>query len=156
MEKTYKRRRMLLPGRAKTLLTDTICYLFIFLFAYTACSKAMDYASFARALARYPMIESYAETVAWLVPASEAFVSLLLVFPRTRKIGLYASLALMLVFTAYLLHMVLTMDALPCSCGGVISSMSFDQHIVFNAGFIALALTGLWLYRPKQSMDATR
>src|SRR3546814_5749620 len=59
----------------------------------------------------------------------------------------------MLVFTAYLLNMVFTVDSLPCSCGGVISSMSFDQHIVFNAGFIVLAVIGLVLYKPKQSID---
>ncbi len=150
-----KKKRMVLPGRAKEIIIDIISYLFIFLFAYTAYSKGTDYTAFAKGLERHPLIAGYAEQIAWLVPASEAFVSFLLVFPKTRKVGLYASLALMLVFTVYLLHMVLTMEALPCSCGGVISSMSFPQHIVFNAGFIVLAVVGLVLYKPKRSRDAT-
>jgi hypothetical protein len=34
---------------------------------------------------------------------------------------------------------------LPCTCGGVISKMSWPQHVLFNSGFMILAIVGIQL-----------
>jgi hypothetical protein len=39
--------------------------------------------------------------------------------------------------------MLLSEKDLPCSCGGIISSLSWRQHIIFNGVFILLAITGI-------------
>src|SRR5690606_22137231 len=132
-------KRICFSSRTKEIITDIISYLFIFLFVYTAYSKGMDHSGFSQSLGRYKMIENYAGQISWLITAVEVFVSGLLLFPKTRKLGLIASLILMLTFTAFLLIMVFTMDSLFCSCGGVLNSMGFWEHIWFNVGFIALA-----------------
>lgn len=146
MDKSIQlKKRNHLSGRAKEIIIDGISYLFIFLFIYTAYSKGMDHSGFSKSLSRYGMIEKYAKPIAWLVIASEVFVSSLLLFPRTRRLGLIASLILMLSFTISLLIMAFTMDTQFCSCGGVLNSMGAKEHIWFNIGFIALAIIGVML-----------
>jgi hypothetical protein len=146
MEKSIQiQKRINFPSKTKEIIVDIISYLFIFLFIYTAYSKGTDYATFANSLSRYTIMENYADQIAWLVIAAEVFVSGLLLFPKTRKLGLIASLILMLSFTVALLIMVFTMDTQFCSCGGVLNSMGAKEHIWFNTGFIALSIIGVAL-----------
>lgn len=122
---------------------DITVYLFIVLFMYTAASKLLTIQSFASTLAKSPLIGSLNFVVAWSIPLIEIIISIVLIFPSVRKNGMYAALLLMAVFTLYLVYMVFSGNELPCHCGGVISSMTWQQHIWFNLGFIALAVTGL-------------
>ncbi len=118
--------------------------LLIVLFAYTATSKLNEYSAFAQTISESPLIHNGADTIAWLLPATELIVVLLLFFERTRRAGLYASLLLLVLFTLYLLYMVLFVADLPCSCGGVLRKMSWQQHVWFNLFFIGLNVLGLF------------
>jgi uncharacterized membrane protein YphA (DoxX/SURF4 family) len=113
--------------------------LLILLFAYTASSKLFDHPTFEATLSRTPFISPGAAILAWLVPLSELVLVLLLFFPQTRRAGLYCSIVLLLVFTVYLVAALLSGEHLPCSCGGVISGMSWGLHVAFNLVFIGLA-----------------
>lgn len=117
-------------------------FLLIILFCYTGISKLTDDDGFRKVLYESPLIHKGADTIAWLLPAAELIVVLLLFFERTRRAGLYASLLLLVLFTLYLLYMVLFVAQLPCSCGGVLSKMSWTQHVFFNLFFIVLNLIG--------------
>jgi hypothetical protein len=132
-----------LSAKNREIITDIAVYLFIVLFMYTAASKLLTVNSFASTLAKSPLIGSLNMIVAYAIPIVEIVISLVLIFPTLRKAGLWASLLLMLVFTGYLVYMVYSGSTLPCHCGGVISAMSWQQHIWFNLGFVALAITGL-------------
>jgi hypothetical protein len=55
----------------------------------------------------------------------------------------------MLLFTVYLAWMIQFAAHLPCNCGGVISSMSWKQHIVFNTMVLGMILYGIIYYRRK-------
>jgi hypothetical protein len=130
----------------KDMRTNTafiISLLLIFLFAYTASSKLIDSKAFASMLEEVPLIGRGAGVVAILLPLAELLIALLLLFERTRLMGLYSSLILLFVFTVYLVYMIAVVPQLPCSCGGVISSMSWRQHIVFNLVFIGLTVIGI-------------
>ena len=117
--------------------------LLILLFTYTALSKLSGYEKFVLLLHESPLIHKGADTIAWLLPVTELIVVLLLFFEHTRRIGLYASLLLLVLFTLYLLYMVLFVADLPCSCGGVLSRMSWQQHILFNLFFIIVNLIAI-------------
>lgn len=121
--------------------------LLILLFAYTAISKLFIYRAFTRTLSESPLIHNGADTIAWLLPATELIVVLLLFFEGTRRVGMYASLLLLVLFTLYLLYMVLFVADLPCSCGGVLSKMSWQQHVFFNLFFIVVNLIGIGGFR---------
>jgi len=132
---------------SKKTMAEVIAGLFILLFLYTALSKLSEFAVFRHFLRSSPLIARNAGIMAVLIPAGEILVALLLFLPATRRQGMLASLGLMLVFTAYLAYMLLFVPRLPCSCGGVISRLSWQQHLVFNVVLIGLALLGIQLHR---------
>jgi hypothetical protein len=135
--------------KMKEIAIDLISYLFIILFMYTAASKLLGVEKFASTLAKSPLIGSFNVVVAWAVPIVEIAISILLIVSTTRKLGLYASTGLMAFFTLYLAYMVLSGSKLPCNCGGVISTMSWQQHIWFNLGFVFMGVAGLALCKKK-------
>jgi hypothetical protein len=129
----------------KDIIIEIICSLLIILFIYTSLSKLSAYDNFTVQLSKSPFITSYAESIAWSIPAVEILISLLLVIKRTRLIGLYASFFLMSLFTAYLIIMLNFSYHIPCSCGGALQYLSWNEHIVFNAFFIVIAGAGALL-----------
>jgi putative oxidoreductase len=127
----------------KQSLPQLICALFILVFIYTGISKLLSMEAFVKVLRQSVLLSRFAVVVGWLLPVSELFVAGLLVFPAMRRIGLWLSLLLMVLFTAYIGWMLLYEPRLPCSCGGIIKYMSWKQHLVFNTALIALAITGI-------------
>ena len=117
--------------------------LLILLFAYTAVSKILDNSSFRRVLNESPLIHNGAGILAWLLPATELLIVLLLFLPRYRLWGLWVSLGMLTVFTGYLFYMLFFASHLPCSCGGVLSSLSWKEHLVFNVVFMGINTGGL-------------
>lgn len=125
---------------------ETIRLSFILLFVYTAASKFIDYENFRAVIGQSPLITRFAPVLAVVVPIAEIVIALLLVIPRYRRAGLYASFAIMTLFTVYIIVLLTLSEKIPCSCGGVISQMSWTQHLYFNIVFMLLALLGMWLY----------
>ena len=129
----------------KIITLEVISSLLIILFIYTALSKLSAYDNFIAQLSKSPFITSYANSIAWSIPTVEMLISLMLVIKRTRLIGLYASFFLMSLFTAYLIIMLNFSYHIPCSCGGVLQYLSWNEHIVFNLFFIIISGAGVLL-----------
>lgn len=125
------------------LIADTISALLLLLFLYTALSKLAGYKVFAVALKDIPLIGRYASLIAWLLPVSELLIAILLFFSKTRLAGLFVSFIALLVFSGYLLYMIMYVPHLPCNCGGVLNSLSWKQHIIFNAFFLLINILGI-------------
>jgi hypothetical protein len=128
-------------------LIEIISFTLIILFVYTAVSKLLAYDVFAAVLNETPVVKHFAGWIAWMIPTIELVVALLLIIPSFRAKGLIASFILLFFLTGYLLWMVGFHKELPCNCGGVVKALSWKQHIVFNAFFLALAATGILLTR---------
>jgi uncharacterized membrane protein YphA (DoxX/SURF4 family) len=137
-------------------VTEITSSLLILLFAYTAISKLFNYRTFARTLSESPLIHNGADTIAWLLPATELVVVLLLFFDASRKAGLYVSLCLLIVFSLYIYGMLLFVDDLPCNCGGVLNKMSWKQHLFFNAGFLVINLIGIGRFQLYELLNFLR
>ncbi|MFF5380774.1 MauE/DoxX family redox-associated membrane protein [Pedobacter suwonensis] len=127
----------------RELFFDLTAYLYILLFVYTAVSKIITYPFFLKILSGLPMVGDYYPLLAIFIISAELILGILLIVPKSRYSGLKGSLGLMLVFTIYLAYHIWTGTTLPCSCGGVISQMTWLQHLLFNMGFIMLALVTL-------------
>ena len=143
--------KLQLSDRLKDWLIFLICLICIFLFLYTAHSKITDHQRFLKGLSKVAVIGGSALYISWIVPAAEVLTVILLGIPHTYKWGLYGFTCLMILFTGFILSMVLWAKKLPCHCGGVIEKLSWTQHIWFNLVFIALALFALWLSKLKTS-----
>lgn len=113
-------------------LSELIAAFLILLFLYTAITKLKAPHTFAAALAHSPLLGNFATTLSWLVPFTELIIVALLILPSTRRTGLWWSAGLMLMFTAYILYMLLTQSTLPCTCGGVLEQWNWRTHFWFN------------------------
>jgi len=134
---------------------EVISMLFIILFVYTAVSKFLDYSNFRAVIGQSPLLTPYAAALAVAVPVIEILIALQLAVPRYRRAGLYASFALMTLFTTYIIVLVTMSDKIPCSCGGVISRMTWQQHLYFNIFFVLLAFLGMWLHQQNPDDEFT-
>ena len=139
----------------RKLLPDIAVFLFIVLFVYAALTKLLDYEKFAIQLGQSPMLTRHAAIIAWAVPVSEFALSILLIIPGTRVAGLYGSLFIMVMFTAYIVLASHFSDYVPCSCGGVLEGMSWTQHLIFNVIFVLLGLTAIVLHPPNHGTHSS-
>ena len=138
----------------KSVLSNIIGGLFILLFTYTALSKLAGYARFRFVLSTAPLVHHYAGWIAAIIPAAELAIAALIFIPSTAKKGLIAGVCLLSVFTIYLVFMILTYPNLPCSCGGVIQQLSWQQHIAFNIFFITAGLAGIYMQNKELNTPA--
>lgn len=139
----------------KKRVIEIITSLLIILFVYAALTKLFDYYNFKTQLGKSPFLTFMSGFAAWSIPASELIVVGLLSFKRTRELGLYASLFLMTLFTAYIYAMLNFSYYVPCSCGGILSEMEWSQHFIFNIFFVVISITGIVL-QSKESLVGSK
>ena len=139
----------------RQVLLESISALLIMLFLYASISKFLDFRLFTRQMYNQPFPNSWTPFIIWFVPSLEIAISLALIFERTRMIGLITSFIVMVVFTLYTGSVLLHFFAyVPCSCGGVISKLTWKQHLFFNLFFVGISLTGIILQRKKKSSQS--
>jgi hypothetical protein len=121
-------------------IVPTASLLLVLLFVYTATSKLLDLDTFKWRLAQMPHLSAYADLLQWGIPFSELTITSLLLLPRFRTLGLYASFALLGLFTIYIIAVLASDHPTSCSCGGIISALGWREHILFNGAFMLMAL----------------
>lgn len=123
-----------------------ISTLLLVLFVYAAITKIRDYEIFKVRLDQSPMLQGMGDWWAVIIPVALLSVAVLLLFERTRKIGLKYALGLMVAFTIYIgVVLLFFSEFLPCSCNGVFEFFNWKQHLWFNLFFTALAGLGVFL-----------
>lgn len=127
----------------KDTFSKVLASMLVILFIYAGLSKLMDYSTFRFQLGRSPYVTGIAGFVAWSMPVAEIVTALLLTFQRTRLFGFYSSFFIMVLFTGYIYAMLRYSPFLPCSCGGVLSAMSWQQHLYFNVFFVLVSAAGV-------------
>lgn len=136
----------------KSTIIETIVILYISMFLYTAISKWSDITMTREQMALMPLLTPVAHIIVWLLPATEIAIMLLIFFPQTRKTGLYAATILMMLFTLYIVYMMLFYPRLPCSCGGFLTELSWPGHLVFNGVFIVLGILAIKMDKQNNSI----
>jgi len=133
----------------RDIVTEIVVCLLILLFAYTATSKLINHNQFVvqMEISPLPLIRMFALDFGWFIPIIELTLVFFLLIARLRLYGLYGSLILLSIFELYIMGMLLSGYHLPCSCGGIIGTMSWRAHLVFNATFIFLASVVIWHYK---------
>lgn len=133
----------------KNIIIETTSYLYILLFIYAAMSKLLDFESFEIQLGQSPLLGAFASPLALAVPLLEIGIAILLMIRRFQFVGLLSSLALMTMFTVYIIIILNWSYFIPCSCGGILEKMGWGEHLIFNVFFIVLALIALALQYEK-------
>lgn len=129
---------------------EIICFLFIVLFFYAAATKLINYNGFVGQIRKSPLLTNYAEWIAWLIPVIEIAITIMLAVPAARLLGLFASFGLMTMFTLYIIVILSFSKELPCSCGGILNTLDWKDHLILNIFFVLLAMTGIKLLAEEQ------
>jgi len=144
--------------RSKKITLDCIAALLVLLFLYTALSKFLDFEGFTYDINNQPFPDRWTPILIWLIPGLEIAITINLLVPKWRFIGLWASLVVMTMFTAYTAMVLMHgFSYIPCSCGGVVKNLTWPQHLVLNLSYVAISILGIFLYHPtkqKQSITA--
>lgn len=134
----------------RTLAIEIICFLFIVLFLYAAGSKLTECNKFIGQVGKSPLLTNYAEWIAWMIPAIEIAIAIMLIIPKARLAGMCAAFGLMVMFTFYIIAILSFSEKLRCSCGGVLSMLGWKEHLFFNAVYVLLGLTGIILINKQE------
>lgn len=134
--------------------------LFIALYTYTAMMKWFDFPVYRIKMRRQHLPEPLKELFVWGVPLLEMLVVIgmiapfFIVSPRLAKASMYANLMLIGSFTMYSgLAASGIFGYVPCSCGGVLESLGWDMHFLFNLGLTILAAIGVRLHRKNEDAN---
>lgn len=127
-------------------ITACISYLYILLFVYAAVSKFLDFENFQAQLGQSPLLSPFANFASVAVIVLELLIAVLLSIPRFRYFALWAAVALMSMFTAYIVIILHFSYFVPCSCGGILEKLGWTQHLIFNIAFLFLAIVAILLY----------
>jgi hypothetical protein len=139
-----------MPGisnQAKSNLSNLIAAFMMFLFVYTATSKFLNLPALRAVLIKSKFPGVVADFGSIVIPSVEIIIALLLFVPFSRRFGFIASTVLMLLFTLYIVVMMLSLPELPCSCGDVIQSMTWTQHLIFNVIVTLISYLGFCFYQ---------
>jgi hypothetical protein len=142
-------------SRKHEIIVEFIVFLFVLLFLYAAGSKLTEYNNFVGQMGKSPMLTDFAPVLAWAVPAGEIVISIMLIVPKTKLIGMYAAFGLMVSFTFYIIAILTLSRELPCSCGGILSSLGWTEHLIFNIAFVLFSLIAIAIMTSKQQQRVT-
>lgn len=143
--------------------SDTVIFviavLILAMFLYTGFDKIRHMAAFKAELYASPLdlIAQNSKLIAYVIPWMEIVACLLLLFPKTQYLGFMVSLMLFLSFTIYIAALFNIDKKMPCSCGGIISYLSWKQHLVVNIIYVFVtAVATVMTYRSRKIMIHSR
>lgn len=119
-------------------------FLLIVLWSYAVFVKLADWQLYTRQMQAQPFSPAIKLALTFAIPIFEGIAASLLIL-KFRLLGLWISLILLLGFTLYVILVLARFFPLvPCSCGGLISRMSWRTHLCFNLAFIFLIIHSFW------------
>ncbi|WP_296151164.1 MauE/DoxX family redox-associated membrane protein [uncultured Flavobacterium sp.] len=131
--------------KIKAASAEFIAYSYIMLFIYAAANKLLAFDSFQVQLAQSPLLSAFAGWISWLVPALEIMIALGLMAKKCRPVFLFLSFTLMAMFSVYIAIMLYCSPFVPCSCGGILEKLGWEEHLAFNVLFVLLGIMGFLL-----------
>lgn len=137
----------------KSYISEFIRYAFIILLFYAAISKFIEYHQFYSDLLNSPIFfgnKRVAVFISWFIPIIELAIAGLLSNSKYRDVGMYLASGLILIFTLYIVWVLKFSDDIPCSCGGIISNFTWQEHLIFNTLFLFLGGLGIFLQKEKR------
>jgi hypothetical protein len=123
----------------------TVCLLHAFLFVYAAVNKLMDFKNFSVQLGQSPLLGALGPGLVWGVPLAELLIAVALCIPILQRAGLYAGFSMMVMFSTYIVMILNFSTYIPCSCGGILESLGWAEHLLFNLAFVTMAFVALFI-----------
>jgi hypothetical protein len=103
-----------------------------FLFLYAGFSKLIELDVFFKQLGKSPLIPSGLKENVGIGVLAVEFLVVYFVYKNRFKIALLISFFLMVFFSFYIAYLMYFSYFIPCSCGGILGTMSWGVHLIFN------------------------
>lgn len=126
--------------------------LFIVLFMYAGLTKLLEVDLFYDNLYNSPLLpksETLLYIMTWTIPLIEIIIAIALCFNSFNKKALISIILLLGIYSIYIAAILWIAPYQPCSCGGVVRLLSWEEHLILNALSIGLALSCLRLHLKK-------
>nr|WP_121271702.1 MauE/DoxX family redox-associated membrane protein [Pedobacter schmidteae] len=118
--------------------------LLVLLWTYSLSIKLQAFAQFKAQMSDQVFPIAVVPFLVYTVLLAQLLGIVLLLFARTRLLGFWCSLILMLAFTGYFgLVLLNAFKRVPCHCISLLPGMGFQGHLYFNLFFTAVAVMGL-------------
>lgn len=118
------------------------------LVCYSGAVKLLEYNVFSAQLQSSPLFKGVGSIVAVTLPCVEILTAALLLWPKTKLTGLYASAALLSLFTLYISCLFIFFSTnIPCSCSGIIEHLGWKGHLSFNLIALILTIIAIMIYK---------
>ena len=132
----------------KGFLTSLSIVILVFLWIYTGFDKLLGYQEYWRMMHLQIIPREVLPILVPGLPVLEITIAILLILPSKRLLGLYCSLLLMSVFTAYTLLVYLDFfPARPCACAGLFQKMGWGMHVLVNSFLTLVAVFAIIMHR---------
>lgn len=125
------------------IIDNILAYPLSALFAMAASIKVVKYATYRSYLHESGLMSDGAALwVSFMLPAVELIVAGLLAWPRSRRIGLWAVIALLPFYHYYLYYVLHKAPFIPCGCLGVLP-ITWEQHYTLNILVLLISIVAL-------------
>lgn len=124
----------------KQIIFTVFLFLIGLLFMYASVSKYLAFHTFINDMHKQPFPHWFSDVLVIILPPLEILIALSLIFEKTRMAGLITSFTLMVLFTIYTASILFRLfPFIPCSCGGVIRHLTWQQHLFLNIFYTAIS-----------------
>ena len=117
----------------KNLIISIAIFANFIIFFYSGIDKLLHFNQFVNNFSKSPFSpQKYLEELCAFIIFLEIGFSILLFFDRTKRISLIGFGILSFLFSSYISLMIFFSPYLPCSCGGIIDLLSWNEHLVLT------------------------
>ncbi|MGS2763798.1 MauE/DoxX family redox-associated membrane protein [Sinomicrobium sp. M5D2P9] len=141
----------------RTSVIYTIALLLSMLLMYTGLTKIWEGDLFYHNIIDSPIFggETTALVVSWLFPFLEILTAMALLWPKTRQLGLFMALGLLLIITTYIVANVYFSETIPCTCRTFFSALDWQGHLYLTLGCLVITVLAIILYQTKTKRTST-
>lgn len=139
--------------QAKNMI-NLVRYSFIMLWGYAATVKLWYWEQSRSEMFLQPLPAEISSLLFWLIPLFELVLVVILLNRQTIALGILLSVILTSCFTLYLfLALNKAFGDIPCACGGILSTISYQSHIMLNIFFMGFGILTMILIHKGKTGD---
>jgi len=133
-------------GMTRKLMIYVFTCILVLLFIVTGLEKVVKFQEFSEKMSGQVFGKDLLPVMLFVLPVAEISCAVLLVVPKSRSVGFALSIALLTMFSTYIILILLhVFSTQPCPCGGPLEKLPWTGHLLFNLFFLIISGLGLIL-----------
>lgn len=134
--------------RIKNIISEIVVFILILTWVYTFASKVFDFETFERQIRGAYLLSAFGK-LPYILQMIHLGIVLMLLNKNWRKLGLAASMVVLVLYTGYLIYVLKLAPSIPCSCIALFNWMNWNDQLYFNLIILAVNIIGLVMFSLK-------